>query len=226
MKQCVAENEDGSSCEKEATRKQGAFWVCEPHGSGLWNYIRLNTRDKLIYQMVEDGNVSRHSYGITYFLILPNKNIKIGFTRDSLTLVRRIKDLKREFNGDITLAATAYGGESLEAYYHYKFKDHRIRSMYLEQFYPATVILKEIRSVGMVNQGRIALDILKQEELTRLSGFQKLNNPLEKRRRNVRKVSCPLCKSPVDQPCIEDGNKRNANHKARADLYSKMKDKL
>lgn len=225
---CVGVEQDGSKCFRETTRKQGPFWACEVHGALNWNYIRMFTRDKLIHQMVENGNISSHTFGITYFVYLPNGNIKIGFSRDEVTLADRVKKLGSQFNGTALLVATAYGGESLEAYYHWKFREDRLSGLYLEQFHASTQIVQEIRKLRMVPKGKLALNILDQHEIISFSpGARSSMTGTEQRRANVQKVQCPKCHAPRGVPCVDtNGDARESNHSERAKLYSEKRDEL
>lgn len=213
MRYCSGSNQDNSNCTNKATKKVSCFWVCDIHGAFNYNYIRNNSLGRIIYHSVENGNLRRHSFGITYFVELPNGNIKIGFSMNEENLKKRMRSLCLEFNGRVKILATLWGGETLEAYYHYKFRNNRLFSHYLEQFNP-NGIKEEIESLGNIPPGMAAKYIIENGNYVESS--------TEARRVNVRKVSCPKCKALAGEKCIElnGGFQREVNHSERTKIYS------
>lgn len=226
MRYCSASNQDNSDCTNPATRKVSCFWVCDMHGAYNYNYIRNNSLDRVIYHLVENGDLRRHTFGITYFIQLPNGNIKIGFTKNQDTLIKRMVTLRREF-GDVKIISTLWGGETLEAYYHYKYRNNRLFNEYLEQFSPHGII-DGIKALGNIHPGVAAQNHLR-------SNFSA--NPTEARRANVRKVACPKCAANVGEKCVSsaatnpgqwgrsrDDSRltRESNHAERAKAYSTL----
>lgn len=160
-KMCVAENSTGP-CKSRATVKVGLFWVCNYHRAANWNFYREVLRDRLIWQMNENDCIVRHTYGVTYFFRLPNGNIKIGYANNAKNLAHRIQELSSLHAGRVHMLAAVYGGESMEALMHYKYKEHKIVGSLGEQFKPDPVMIEEISNLGIVPMGIEALKILKE----------------------------------------------------------------
>lgn len=114
-----------------------------------------------IYKMYEDKRLTSHASGITYIVLLPNKNIKIGYTRDYQTLVKRLQTFHRTFGDRVELLATMLGGETMEAYLHHKFVDDRLYHLSLEQFRPSKEILSFANETGLEANGLLAVEIYK-----------------------------------------------------------------
>lgn len=160
MQMCVAENKNGP-CKSRATVKVGFFWVCDFHRASNWNFYREVFRDNLIGEMNQNECIARHTLGITYFIRLPNGNIKIGYVKNPKNLAHRIVELSSLHAGKVWLISTVYGGESMEALMHYRYKQHKVVSSLGEQFTPDPRFIEEITALGMVPGGAQALMELK-----------------------------------------------------------------
>lgn len=162
-KTCVAEDVNGTTCGLPADKKFGVAWMCKKHRSSLYNFVRMNTRDKLVAYMEDNNCISRHTFGITYFIKLPNGNVKIGYVLSAANLCKRMQVLPQEYGGNVYLLATVYGGESMEALMHHRFKDARITWTHNEQF-RYTAELEDFCTVtGHVNAGKQAITMLRRK---------------------------------------------------------------
>lgn len=74
---------------------------------------------------------------VIYFIRSPNA-VKIGMAKDPH---RRLMVLQTSHPDELELVATCEGGRALEAEYHARFAEHRVRG---EWFQPASPILAEI----------------------------------------------------------------------------------
>jgi len=90
-------------------------------------------------------------YGVTYYLLLPNGNIKIGHVVDPNRLAGRWEDISRQFFGRVTPLATEYGGRLKEAYRHAELEDWRVWAVG-EQFTPSAEVW-QAASIGHVPMG-------------------------------------------------------------------------
>jgi len=117
--------------------------------------------------MEEKGCIKKHTFGITYFIQLPNGNIKIGYVHTPENLASRMQELFNEHGGRVKLLATAYGGESMEALMHFKFKHLKVRGSWGEQFSPTNELVEYTQELGHVPGGIQAMTILRK----RIEGF-------------------------------------------------------
>ena len=123
-----------SECKNNSTTVKFGIKVCEEHSSYIWNQMRSMFFSQKIAKMFREGDLTSHSKGITYFMLLPNGNIKIGYSRNHDTLYKRLLAVQREHDGYINLVSTIEGGETMEAVIHGRFAHLLIRDTKGEQF--------------------------------------------------------------------------------------------
>src|SRR5690606_38643874 len=110
--------------------------------------------------MESNDCIARHTYGITYFIKLPNGNIKIGFVHNPQRLCERMQELYQEHGGKVFLLASLYGGESMEALMHHKFRESRLNWFHSEQFKPTPDLVSFTEAHGNVSGGKQAISLL------------------------------------------------------------------
>ena len=101
-------------------------------------------------------------------LLVSNGNIKIGYVHSSDNLASEMQELFNEHGGRVKLLATVYGGESMEALMHYKFKDLKVKGSWGEQFSPSNELIAYTKELGHVPAGGQAMSTLRK----RIEGFR------------------------------------------------------
>lgn len=143
-------------CNNPAFVSKYGFDLCLEHEFYIYNTLRVSFRGSVVAKNLQDGNLT-HSAGLTYFIELPNANIKIGYSRDYSTFRRRMTDLAREFGGSIKVLCVIEAGMTMEALLHHQFSEHRITTINREQFHPDQEILTYAESQGIPEPARAAL---------------------------------------------------------------------
>lgn len=102
--------------------------------------------DSLMAKYFEAVPEAPHSPGFTYFLMMPDGLVKIGY---ATKLYKRLRNLHRESNGRLTVLAVVEGGFSMESLMHNKFKDLRLKYQFGERFNPTAELLDYAEAIGI-----------------------------------------------------------------------------
>lgn len=98
-----------------------------------------------------------HSPGLTYVILLPNGNVKIGYTKH---LADRMTKLAYEFNGIVKVLAVLEHGQTMEMLLHDRFAEYRIVELAREQFLDVPEIREFAEDEGIPDHIRAELDDL------------------------------------------------------------------
>lgn len=148
MQCCWISEEESPPCGEEANLCWDHLSLCEAHRTEYFS-IKQSHLASSIAKLYESGQLTQHSAGYTYIVLLGNGNIKIGYSGTKHNLAERWKKLSREFGGRVEILAVLLGGMTQEACLHNKFRHHRITGLPLEQFTAAKEIISYSGLVGI-----------------------------------------------------------------------------
>ena len=101
-----------------------SFVVCEDHKEQFRNWNELMKRANAL-QASKIHELDSFP-GYCYIMLLPNGNIKIGYSNTEKLLKTRITTLSREYGAPVVLLKTIKGGFVAEAMLHDRFKHLRL----------------------------------------------------------------------------------------------------
>lgn len=143
-----------ASCDQEATVVKLEISLCDEHEYDFYIKMKSFFFDRRMQEFMDKGYIARHSPGSTYIVTLGNGNVKIGY---SSNLEKRFKELDREL-GPLRVLAVMDGGETREAFLHYKFNHLRVSNLRLEQFHPEPELINYAHYQGISRLGLQALN--------------------------------------------------------------------
>lgn len=204
-----------TECPNTSTVSKYGVDLCSRHAVTFHNRMKTEYFSSRVRKLVETGELTQHSVGITYVMQLSNGNIKIGFTRDRDLLLKRLQKLTYETKGKPTLLATLPGGQTQEACLHSRFAEYRKYDLQTEQFFPAADIFWFARDTGLTPDGIWAKEQFEIWEPT--PGFV-----VQPRQEDLPflAVPCPVCGAEVSEPCTWRMDTSDPIHKSRKDALA------
>ena len=110
-------------CNEPATPYR-SLMLCPDHQDHLRAKIQSGTG------AVARQSAAHHPYytfpGLCYFGLLPDGKVKIGYSNTPVTIVNRMRALKRQYGAPVHTLAVIKGGFVAEAVMHDRFKDDRV----------------------------------------------------------------------------------------------------
>ena len=129
--------------------------LCPDCSMFVWMNGQKAGRQMLAEAVERAGGDIYWDYGITYYLMFPNGNVKIGHVGDPNRLFDRWEKLSHDFSGRVMPLATEYGGRLKEAYRHAQLEQWRVWAAG-EQFSPTPEVLRAA-AIGHVPMGLLAI---------------------------------------------------------------------
>ena len=148
--ECVRQLEAGRACGAPASLKWDVM-LCDSCSVFIWISMQRPGWTALSTLMERITGDIYWDYGVTYYILLPNQNVKIGHVSDPNRLYRRWTDLSRQYGARIVPLATEYGGRLKESVRHAQLAAHRLW-VAGEQFTPSPEVM-EAASIGHVPMG-------------------------------------------------------------------------
>lgn len=115
--------ESGTPCGKEATVYSN-IPLCVEHIESLRGYFGTRSRTAAL-QAAKHHSLSEFP-GLCYIVLLPDGNVKIGYSNTDDLLAERFKALGREYEAPVVKLAVIPGGFVAEAVLHDRFKEYRL----------------------------------------------------------------------------------------------------
>lgn len=107
-----------------------------------------------IARLYSSGELIEHSSGVTYFCLVPDGKVKIGYSK---SLLDRLKKLSKDHGAKVHPLATLSGGYTREQCTHHQFRDFRI-PVTGELFEPDPKLLAYAMSAGFCTESTAQLD--------------------------------------------------------------------
>ena len=152
--ECSRFLEAGSPCGRAAELKWG-IPLCGDCSMFVWMIGQRAGRQLLADAVNRAGGDIYWDYGITYYVLLPNGNVKVGHVSRPERLFDRWEKLSHQFSGRVVPLGTEYGGRLKEAYRHAQLEEWRLWSVG-EQFRPSPEVMTAA-SIGHVPMGLVAI---------------------------------------------------------------------
>lgn len=133
--------EDSNQCSELSELRNENIPLCKIHKSTLSNYYTRRA-SRHIASLYNQGHLTKHSKGHTYIILLPNGNIKIGYSAvPEHGLYDRWRNISREYGHHVKVISVIEGGRTMEALLHVKFDHLRVLDQLGEQFSPSAELI-------------------------------------------------------------------------------------
>ena len=120
---CASVLVDGFTC-GEPGELYSSFYVCDLHLDML--RVRNQTSTRLFALQTSKYHELDKFPGFCYIALLPDGNVKIGYSNTEKLLEGRMKSLSRQYQAHVLPLAVIAGGFVAEAVLHDKFKEDRL----------------------------------------------------------------------------------------------------